>query len=176
MELPYKSSGWILSGPVVSLSNPVECMILSGVERMKTKRNYRRLGKKQLAVITDVCENALTEADALAKNHVTKWLYKKWLNNPAFTAELDARFEEALRRSKCLIAHCLPLAVQRLVQLIVSEKDETARKACLDLISLKLSDADLQNPQNPQQQNEKNIPQISDEKASKMLAILAEDD
>jgi len=148
---------------------------------MKTKRNYCRLGKKQLAVITDVCENALTEADALEKNRVTKWLYKKWLDNPAFTAELDARFEEALRRSKFLIAHCLPLAVQRLVQLIVSEKDETARKACLDLISFQssrwltpLSDAALQNSQNPQPQEE--LPKLSPEKASRMLAILAEPD
>ncbi len=139
---------------------------------MKAKRNYHRLGKKQLALITDIFENALTEADALAKNHISKWLYKKWLDNPSFTAELDARFNEALRRSKFLIVHCLPLAVQRLVQLIVSEKDETARKACLDLISLQLSDAGLKNPQNSQPQNR--LPQISDEKASRMLAILAE--
>ena len=139
---------------------------------MKTKRDYHRLGKRQLAVITDIFENALTEADALAKNHVTKWLYKKWLDNPSFTAELDARFDEALRRSKFLVAHCLPLAVHRLVQLIVSEKDETARKACLDLVSLKLSDAGLKNPQNPQPQAE--LPPISQQKASRMLAILAE--
>ncbi len=142
---------------------------------MKTKRNYRRLGKKQLAVITDIFENALTEADALTKNRVTKWLYKKWLDNPAFTAELDARFDQALRRSKCLIAHCLPLAVQRLVQLIVSEKDETARKACLDLISLKLSDDTLKNPQNPQPQEDMSE-QLPPEVASKILAALAEDD
>jgi hypothetical protein len=146
---------------------------------METKRNYCRLGKRQLAVITDIFENALTEADALEKNRVTKWLYKKWLDNPFFIAEFDARFDQALRRSKFLIAHCLPLAVQRLVQLIVSEKDETARKACLDLISFQssrwltpLSDAGLQNSQNPQPQNK--LPQISDEKASRMLAILAE--
>ena len=146
---------------------------------MKTKRNYCRLGKRQLAVITDIFENALTEADALEKNRVTKWLYKKWLDNPFFLAEFDARFDETLRRSKFLIAHCLPLAVQRLVQLIVSEKDETARKACLDLISFQssrwltpLSDAGLQNSQNSQPQNR--LPQISDEKASRMLATLAE--
>ena len=156
----------------MELQNQSSRLILSEVECMKTKRNYRRLGKKQLAVITDVCENALTEADALEKNHVSKWLYKKWLENPSFTAELDARFDEAIRRSKFLIAHCLPLAVQCLVQLIVSEKDETARKACLDLISLQLSDAALQNSQNPQPQNR--LPQISDEKASKLLAILTE--
>jgi len=141
---------------------------------MKTKRDYCRLGKRQLAVITDIFENTLTEADALAKNHVSKWLYKKWLDNPFFLAELDARFDEALRRSKFLIAHCLPLAVQRLVQLIVSEKEETARKACLDLISLQLSNAGLQNSQNPQQQNKKFTPRISPEKASRMLAMLAE--
>ena len=142
---------------------------------METKRDYHRLGKRQLAVITDIFENALTEADALAKNHVTKWLYKKWLDNPSFTAELDARFDDALRRSKFLIAHCLPLAVQRLVQLIMSEKDETARKACLDLISLKLSDAGLQNSKNPQQQKE-DEEELSPEMASKILAVLAEPD
>jgi len=141
---------------------------------MKTKRNYRRLGKKQLAVVTDIFENALTETDALAKNRVTKWLYKKWLDNPAFTAELDARFDQALRRNKFLIAHYLPLAVQRLVQLTVSEKDETARKACLDLISLQSSDDGPEDSKNSQPQD--NLPELSPEKASKMLAILAEDD
>jgi hypothetical protein len=139
---------------------------------MKTKRNYCRLGKKQLAVIADIFENALTEADALAKNRVSKWLYQKWLDNPTFLDELDARFDQALRRSKFLLAHCLPLAVQRLVQLIVSEKEETARKACLDLISLQLSD-DLQNFKNPQSRKEL-PPKLTPEKASKMLAILAE--
>ena len=149
---------------------------------MKTKRNYCRLGKRQLAVITDIFENALTEADALEKNRVTKWLYKKWLDNPFFLAEFDARFDQALRRSKFLIAHCLPLAVQRLVQLIVSEKDETVRKACLDLISLQssrwltpLSNAGLQNSKNPQQQKE-DEEELSPEMASKILAVLAEPD
>ena len=139
------------------------------------KRDYCRLGKRQLAVITDIFENALTETDALAKNHVSKWLYQKWLDNPTFLDELDARFDQALRRSKFLIAHCLPLAVQRLVQLIVSEKDETARKACLDLISLQLSNAGLQNSKNPLPRKE--LPaKLTPEKASKMLAILAEPD
>ena len=144
---------------------------------MKTKRNYCRLGKRQFAVITDIFENALSEADALAKNHVSKWLYKKWLANPAFLAELDARFDQSIRQTRFLITRCLPCAVQRLAQLIVSEKDETARKACLDLISLQSSDPSPQNSQNQQlnENEDKDIhPHISPEKASRMLAILAE--
>jgi hypothetical protein len=141
---------------------------------MPNARKYHRLGKRQLAVINDMFENALAEPEALAKNHVSKWLYKKWLANPFFVAQFDARFYEAVRRSKSLIAQYLPVAVQRLLQLTVSEKDETARKACLDLISLQLADSDQQNSQNAQDQKEKNIPQLSPEKASKMLAILAE--
>jgi hypothetical protein len=140
---------------------------------MPNTRNYHRLGKRQLAVINDMFENALAEPEALAKNHVSKWLYKKWLANPFFIAQFDARFYEAVRRSKSLVAQYLPLAVERLLQLTVSEKDETARKACLDLISLQSADPDLQS-QNPQDQKDKNAPHISPEKASKMLAILAE--
>jgi hypothetical protein len=157
----------------MEIQNQSPGLILSEVECMKPKRDYCRLGKKQLAVITDIFENTITEVDALAKNHVSKWLYQKWLDNPIFLAELDARFDEALRRSKFLIAHCLPLAVQRLVQLIVSEKEETARKACLDLISLQLSE-DLQNFKNPQKQNKKIHPKLTPEKAARMLAMLAE--
>jgi len=67
------------------------------------------------------------------------------------------------------------LAVQRLVQLIVSEKEETARKACLDLISLQLSE-ELQNFKNPQKQSKKIHPKLTPEKAARMLAMLAEPD
>jgi len=141
---------------------------------MLITRNYSRLGQKQLAVIADIFDNALSEPDALAKNHVSKWLYKKWLANPAFLAELDARFDQSIRQTRFLIARCLPLAVQRLTNLIVSDKDETARKACLDLISLHAADSKQQISQNPQDHNEKHVSTMPPELAEKILAAMVQ--
>jgi hypothetical protein len=73
------------------------------------------------------------------------------------------------------MARHLPWAAQRLVQLTVSEKDETARKACLDVISLHNDDVAQDIAEAPQPRNEL-PPRLSPEKASRMLAILAEDE
>ena len=138
------------------------------------KRNRGHLSNKQRAVLNDLLKNGLTEQEALEKHNITPRRYRKWLKNGLFEQEINARIDAAIRQSRLVMAHCLPWAAQRLVQLTVSEKDETARKACLDVISQHNDDVAQDIAENPQPQNKP--PQISDEKASRMLAILAEDE
>jgi len=66
------------------------------------------------------------------------------------------------------------LAAAKLVQLTGSEKAETARKACLDIISLPKLTAD-NNPKHPESQQaaEPQNQPLSDQTASKLLATLA---
>ena len=99
---------------------------------MNTKQ---KLTKRQLAVIEQLFKGELDEQAVLDKYKVSHNLYKTWLANKDFADELDRRIESSLRQSALLIARYAPLAAAKLVQLTDSENPETARKACLDIIS-----------------------------------------
>ena len=93
------------------------------------------LTKRQLDVIDQLFKGELDEQAILDKYKVSHNLYKRWLANKNFADELDRRIESSLRQSALLIARYAPLAAAKLVQLTDSENPETARKACLDIIS-----------------------------------------
>ena len=88
--------------------------------------------------------------------------------------EINNRIEAAMRQSKLAMARWLPLATERLAQLTISEKDETARKACLDVISLHTPDTEQKTAQNAQTVQAKEIKPLPPEIASKLLAALVE--
>jgi len=135
---------------------------------MKIKRHCGHLGNKQRAVINDMFKNGLTEPETLEKHNIRPCRYRKWLENGMFKQEIDARIEAAMRQSKLVMARWLPLAAERLAQLTISEKDETARKACLDIIS-------LHTPETEHKTVEEVKPkELPPEVASKLLAALVE--
>ena len=96
----------------------------------------KKLSKKQLAVMEDLFNGGLDEQAVLDKHKVSRNVYDRWLTDGLFVSEFDRRIMSAHRQSAALIARYAPLAAAKLVQLTESEKEETARKACLDIISL----------------------------------------
>ena len=149
-------------------------LILSGVECMEMKLHRAHLGYKQRAVLDDMLKNGLTEHESLEKHNVSPCRYRKWLENGLFEQEINARIDAATRQSRLVMARYLPWAAERLIQLTASEKDETARKACLDVFSLHNDDAAKDIAEAPQPRK-KFHPQLTPEIASKMLAMLAEE-
>jgi len=141
---------------------------------MKTKRHCGHLGNKQRAVINDMFKNGLAEHETLEKHNIRPCRYRKWLENGMFKQEIDARIDAAMRQSKLVMARWLPLAAERLAQLTISEKDETARKACLDVISLHTPETEQKTTQNAQTMQAKEIKPLPPEIASKLLAALVE--
>ena len=138
----------------------------------------KQLSKKQLAVIEDLFSGELNEQAVLGKYKVSRNLYYKWLANEAFAEQFDQRIAGAYRQSTALIARNAPLAAAKLVQLAKSGKGETARKACLDIISFpsrtgSLADAAPASVKDSQLQ--KNSPELSPEAAGRLLAVLAEE-
>ena len=139
------------------------------------KQRYRsHLSDKQRAVINDMSQNSIPEPEVLEKHNISPGRYRRWLKNGLFVQEIDDRIEAAMRQSKLVMAKWLPLVAGRLAQLTISEKDETARKACLDIISLYTPETDQKTAQNAQTVQAKEIKPLPPEIASKLLAALAE--
>lgn len=139
----------------------------------------KQLSKKQLAVIEDLFNGELDEQSVLGKYKVSRKLYNKWLANEAFVEQFDQRIAGAYRQSALLIARYAPLAAAKLVQLTKSESQETARKACLDIISMHSSSGSLASTPAVLVDNPASAPpnplDLSPETAGRLLAALAEE-
>ena len=135
----------------------------------------KKLSKKQLAVMEDLFSGGLDEQAVLDKHKVSRNVYDSWLTDGLFVSEFDRRIMSAHRQSAALIARYAPLAAAKLVQLTESEKDETARKACLDIISLQaLLDKGIAQPSGSQTDEAQPLQQITGQTASRLLAALAQ--
>jgi hypothetical protein len=136
----------------------------------------KQLSKKQLVVIENLFTGELGEQAVLDKYKVSRKLYNKWLADEAFAEQLDQYVAGAYRQSAFLIARYAPRAAAKLVQLTESEKGETTRKACLDIISMPmLANRDLRHPAQRQITDCPPTQQLSERTASRLLAVLAED-
>ncbi len=138
-----------------------------------------KLSKRQLDVIEDLFAGELDEQAILQKHKVRAKLYNQWQAEDAFIEQLEKRIAAAHRQSAALIARYAPIAAAKLVQLTQSEKVETARKACLDIISMQnLTTSPAQAAGKPQPVNPDTSghpPQLTEQTAAKILAILAEE-
>lgn len=145
------------------------------------KKQHKRLTKRQLAVIEDLVSGEIDEPQLIEKHGLTRRLYRMWMKRDDFIEELWLRMGSSHRQSVFILARYAPIAAAKLIGLTDSDKSETVRKACLDIItasedmpkSLVARTAD-ENGAEPEESG--NPPTISAEKASKLLKILSEDE
>ncbi|MEN6575804.1 MAG: hypothetical protein ABFD90_05620 [Phycisphaerales bacterium] len=95
----------------------------------------KKLTKRQSAVIEDLFAGELEEQAILEKHHVRQYEYERWLADERFTGRLDLRIAHAHRQSRMVLARHAIAAAAKLVELTRCDKEETARKACLDIIA-----------------------------------------
>ncbi len=133
----------------------------------------KKLKKKQLAVLDEIFLGELDEQAVLDKYNVSRNQYYKWLTDDCFAEQFDRRIAASYRQSAALIARYATLAAAKLVQLTESENQETARKACLDIISMQGKTSD---PGHKTTDPENMTPtsSLSPETASKILEVLAQ--
>ncbi len=138
-------------------------------------KRRKKLSKKQLAVIDDLFRGELDEQAVLEKHKVNRNIYNRWLADELFVSEFDHKIMSAHRQSAVLIAKYAPLAAAKLVQLTESGKEETARKACMDIISLPaLLDKRIVQPGELQTTETQPPQQLTEQTASRLLAALAQ--
>lgn len=131
----------------------------------------KKLSKRQLAIIDELFKAEMHEADVLKKFQLTTAVYRKWLEDETFTSELAFRCQSARRQTEMILTKFAPAAAAKLVSLTQSDKDETVRKACLDIISMPTMPIEDTQPEPEDESTE----QLSPELASKLLEALARD-
>lgn len=137
----------------------------------------KKLSKKQLSVMDNMFTGELDEQAVLEQHKVSRNVYSRWLADGLFVSEFDRRIMSAHRQSAALIARYAPLAAAKLVHLTESEKEETARKACLDIISLQaLLDKRIAQPSQSQTTETQPLQRITEQTASRLLAALAQEE
>jgi len=136
----------------------------------------KHLSKKQLAVLDDLFGSELDEQAVLDKHKVRRSTYDRWLANKIFAGRFKQYVNGLMRRSELLMAKYSQLAAAKLVELTASGKEETARKACLDIISLpKLTNDRPEEADKAKKGGDQRAEQLSAATASRLLAALAEE-
>ena len=133
----------------------------------------RYLRTKQLAVIDDMFGGELSEGNMLAKHGVSGSTYSRWMADELFLEEVKRRMAGARVQSDILMARYSLMATAKLVQLTESEKQETARKACMSIIA-RPQDDKKQEQSGDCETDEDEIGEIPDEVACRLVAMLAE--
>ncbi|MBN2180668.1 MAG: hypothetical protein JW715_02045 [Sedimentisphaerales bacterium] len=103
----------------------------------------KQLNTRQLNVIEDLFSEELDEQAVLDKHNVGRHLYAKWLADETFAEHLEKRIAASYRQIAAYIARHARLAATKLVELTESDKHETARKACLDIIAMPAAGGNL---------------------------------
>ena len=132
------------------------------------------LTRRQLAVLDELFDSGADDQAVLDKCKVSPKLFNKWLTELPFIEQLDKHLAAAHRRSVLHLARLALKAAARLVELSEKDKGETARKACLDIIS----GCDLTSTADQRRETTDDgrgtSDNLSPEIASRLLAALAE--
>lgn len=138
---------------------------------MKGGKVRKAITKKQLDIIDEWFINGRDEAAVLQKYNIPQKIWKRWLADKSFDAAITDKLKSAQRQSQILISQYVPMAAAKLIQLCGSDKEETSRRACLDILALQ---AGNDQPKEADVDDDEEKTTLDDETASKILATLAE--
>jgi len=148
----------------------------------KTEKKQQTLSVRQKALIDELAAGTTDISAALQKHRISKQLYRQWLKLPEFAGELLFQRDCGFAQSRMILARFAPAAAARLVALTESDKEETVRKACLDIITLsgklELPGRDDENGDSEESAADTAGtvgPDISPETAAKILELLAQE-
>ncbi len=134
----------------------------------------KNLTAKQRKVIEEFFKAEKDESQILKENNVSRKLFSKWQNDSNFQKEITGRIMSARNQSQLIVARFAPLAALKLVGLMDSEKEETKRKACLDIINLPETEAEKSRQNDTEQKPSEPPLDIPQEVQSKLLKLIAE--
>jgi len=132
------------------------------------------LRPKQMKVVEDLAGGRMSQQEILDKHRVSRKVFRRWLEDASFQAELQKRIDWLRRRSELMVAGYRETAAARLVNLVSGSKnEETARKACLDILNSGGQKAEA--PAEPEQEKSSKK-ELTQAQASKILEVLAKEE
>jgi hypothetical protein len=141
-------------------------------------RERKYLTDKQRAVLDDFFSCEYNEEELSKKHHLKKGTLRRWLSKDLFFDGFERSVRYAQLRSAALLANYSQTAAAKLVELTGSKSAETARKACLDIIGFGVGKREegKTSVRSKEMEDDKLAfnQQISEEKASRLLAVLAD--
>ena len=130
---------------------------------------------KQLKVLEKLFLGNEDENSILKKYRVKRRIYEKWLQDERFCEAFNRRIEAAHRQGQLIIAKYCSVAAAKLVELTESKKEETARRACRDIITMPRGEIKQELASAAEKAAEDEMAnRYSPETAGKLLAVLAE--
>jgi len=133
----------------------------------------KNLTRRQRAVIEDLFTAGMDEQNVLAKHKVSQALYSRWLIDERFVEHFERRIAQAYRSGRIVLARHASAAASKLVALTNCEKkEEIARRACLDIITLD-NPATAKAAVSAEDQTDAAAAELPPETATRLLAALA---
>ncbi|MGA2323327.1 MAG: hypothetical protein ABSG22_05720 [Sedimentisphaerales bacterium] len=131
------------------------------------------LTKKQKGVLEDLFSGPLTVQEVLEKWKVTRRTYFRWHAQEFFSSEFKRLLNLVHSESELICARYSAEVAMKLVSLTVAEKDEIARKACMNVINHPSRKTKNQIATKNLPIPEETYPPLPPEVASRLLAALA---
>lgn len=132
----------------------------------------KSLTRRQRAVIEELFADGANEQRVLEKHGISRDLYSRWLTEERFCEAFEKRIAQAHHTARILLARHAPRAAQTLIDLTKCSKEETARKACLDIVVAPIASATDETPRTAPKPDP--ITELPPETATRLLAALAE--
>jgi transposase-like protein len=134
-----------------------------------------QLSEKKLSLIEALSSCDKSESEILAEHNISRETFYKWLGEANFIQAFDSRINQLRMQTAVLIAGYACSAVKKLIELTESEKQETARKACLDILNLQADNYITRKENNTEPPPKlSHLEHLPKEKVSKLLEVLAE--
>jgi hypothetical protein len=131
------------------------------------------LTRQHKLLIDDLFERGLSESQVCEKHGLAMDKLREWCQDDDFRAEVRDRLFTPVSKAWIMLARSATRVAARLIELTESQKEETARKACLDILTaLPLWQADVCDDG-----EELSLPPgVSEKTASRILEVLAEEE
>lgn len=108
------------------------------------EKKTKKLSKRQINVLNGLFSGELTLNEILKSCRVSQITYYDWLSDPFFMSAFDKRIDSGRAVLTSTLSAYSQAALLALVNLTRSQKTETARKACLDIVKLVQDERDEQ--------------------------------
>jgi hypothetical protein len=94
------------------------------------------LSEKKWAVLEDLFYSELDENAVLKKHNVSRTTYERWLRQKLFSRQFQQYTASLARRTALAVAKAETEVAARLVELTRCQKEESARKACQQVLAI----------------------------------------